>query len=88
LSYDSATAGRAARWPVRGSRADGKPRWWRARSARRAEAGFVGGFALDLHHPVGRYTNDVDIAAAIAAQLGQVGIQVTLRPTDSATFLT
>jgi peptide/nickel transport system substrate-binding protein len=53
-----------------------------------AEAGFAGGFSLDLHHPVGRYTNDVDIAAAIAAQLGQVGIQVTLKPTDSATFLT
>jgi peptide/nickel transport system substrate-binding protein len=53
-----------------------------------AEAGFAGGFPLDLHHPVGRYTNDVDIAAAVAAQLGQVGIQVTLKPTDSATFLT
>jgi peptide/nickel transport system substrate-binding protein len=52
------------------------------------QAGYPNGFAMDLYHPVGRYTNDVDIAAAIAAQLGQVGIQVTLKPTDTSTFLT
>jgi peptide/nickel transport system substrate-binding protein len=52
------------------------------------EAGFPSGFAMELYHPVGRYTNDVDIAAALAAQLGQVGIQVSLRPTETSTFLT
>ncbi|HLH24325.1 MAG TPA: ABC transporter substrate-binding protein [Chloroflexota bacterium] len=53
-----------------------------------AQAGYPDGFAMDLYHPVGRFTNDVDIAAALAAQLGQVGIQVTLKPTETSTFLT
>jgi peptide/nickel transport system substrate-binding protein len=52
------------------------------------EAGYPNGFAMELYHPVGRYTNDVDIAAALGAQLGQVGIQVSLRPTETSTFLT
>jgi peptide/nickel transport system substrate-binding protein len=53
-----------------------------------AQAGYPDGFAMELYHPVGRFTNDVDIAAALAAQLGQVGIQVTLKPTETSTFLT
>jgi peptide/nickel transport system substrate-binding protein len=53
-----------------------------------AQAGYPDGFALDVYHPVGRFTNDGDIASALAAQLGQVGIQVTLKPTETSTFLT
>ncbi|HEY7064526.1 MAG TPA: ABC transporter substrate-binding protein [Chloroflexota bacterium] len=53
-----------------------------------AQAGYPDGFPMEIYHPVGRFTNDVDIASAIAAQLGQVGIQVTLKPTETSTFLT
>jgi peptide/nickel transport system substrate-binding protein len=53
-----------------------------------AQAGYPDGFAMEVYHPVGRFTNDVDIASALAAQLGRVGIQVTLRPTETSTFLT
>jgi peptide/nickel transport system substrate-binding protein len=52
-----------------------------------AQAGFPNGFQTELVHPIGRYLGDVDMAAVIAAQLGQVGIQVTLKPTETSTYL-
>ncbi|HLH24324.1 MAG TPA: ABC transporter substrate-binding protein [Chloroflexota bacterium] len=52
-----------------------------------AQAGFPNGFQTELVHPMGRYLGDVDIASVLAAQLGQVGIQVTLKPTETSTYL-
>jgi peptide/nickel transport system substrate-binding protein len=52
-----------------------------------AQAGYPNGFQTELVHPIGRYMGDVDIAAVIAAQLGQVGIQVALKPTETSTYL-
>jgi peptide/nickel transport system substrate-binding protein len=52
-----------------------------------AQAGLPNGFQTELVHPIGRYLGDVDIASVIAAQLGQVGIQVALKPTETSTFL-
>ncbi|HEY7064525.1 MAG TPA: ABC transporter substrate-binding protein [Chloroflexota bacterium] len=52
-----------------------------------AQAGYPGGFQTELVHPIGRYTGDVDMANVIAAQLGQVGIQVTLKPTETSSYL-
>lgn len=52
-----------------------------------AQAGFPSGFQTELVHPIGRYLGDVDMAAVIAAQLGQVGIQVALKPTETSTYL-
>lgn len=42
-----------------------------------AEAGYADGFDVTLGTPNGRYTNDVQVAQAVAAQLGEVGVRVT-----------
>jgi peptide/nickel transport system substrate-binding protein len=52
-----------------------------------AQAGYPNGLKTELYHPIGRYTGDVDLANVIAAQLGEVGIQVTLRPTETSSFI-
>ena len=41
-----------------------------------AEAGYPDGFEVTLQTPSGRYVNDVQVAQAVAAQLGAVGITV------------
>lgn len=52
-----------------------------------AQAGLPAGFQTELYTPIGRYANDVEIANAIAAMLGQVGIQATVRSVETTTFL-
>ncbi|MBM3450932.1 MAG: hypothetical protein FJX78_08150 [Armatimonadetes bacterium] len=47
-----------------------------------AEAGVGGGFQMDLWHSIGRYLKDKEIAEAIAAQLGNVGVRVNLQGMD------
>ena len=42
-----------------------------------AEAGYPDGFEVTLGTPNGRYTNDVQVAQAVAAQLEDVGLSVT-----------
>ncbi|MCL6451217.1 MAG: hypothetical protein K6T75_08000 [Acetobacteraceae bacterium] len=44
-----------------------------------AEAGYPNGFTVDMVAPVGRYVKDKEVAEAVAAQLGQVGIRVNLQ---------
>lgn len=48
-----------------------------------AEAGFADGFATALEHTTGE---NQTIVEAVAAQLGEVGIDVELRPREKATF--
>jgi peptide/nickel transport system substrate-binding protein len=45
-----------------------------------AQAGYPDGLTITMDTPVGRYYRDQEIAAAIAAQLAEVGIKVTVRP--------
>jgi peptide/nickel transport system substrate-binding protein len=52
-----------------------------------AEAGYPDGFETDWHVTQGNFLKDSEIAAAVANQLGQVGIVVNLQPTESATLI-
>lgn len=47
-----------------------------------AEAGFADGFSTTLDTPIGRYLQDVEVSQVIAGQLGEVGIQVEVRPAE------
>ncbi len=51
-----------------------------------AEAGLAQGFKLTLHGTIGRYTNDVRIAEAIAQMLQRIGIETTLVSLPAAEF--
>ena len=44
-----------------------------------AEAGYPDGFAIDMQ-VVRRYTNGAEVGQAIAQQLGEIGVKVTLHP--------
>jgi peptide/nickel transport system substrate-binding protein len=47
-----------------------------------AEAGVGSGFSTVLDTPRGRYLQDVEVAQAIAGQLGKVGVKVEVRPAE------
>ena len=47
-----------------------------------AEAGYSDGFELEISATSG-YLNGIDVAQAVAAQLGEVGVKCTVRETDS-----
>jgi peptide/nickel transport system substrate-binding protein len=51
-----------------------------------AEAGYPGGFSVTLDCPNDRWINDAAICRAIAAQLGEVGIDVTANPQPKQLF--
>ena len=51
------------------------------------QAGYAGGFEITMDTPVGRYYRDREIAEAIAAQLADVGIEVTVQPREWPTYL-
>lgn len=51
------------------------------------EAGFPFERQLILNTPVGRYLKDVEIAQAVAAQLGDIGVQVEVIPLDFSVML-
>lgn len=51
-----------------------------------AEAGFADGFAMDLSCPSDAYTNFVEVCEAVAAQLGEVGIDISLDIMESGAF--
>jgi peptide/nickel transport system substrate-binding protein len=53
-----------------------------------AEAGLPQGFKLTIHGTIGRYTNDVRIAEAIAQMFQRVGIDTTLVSLPAAEFFT
>ena len=44
-----------------------------------AEAGYPAGIDLDYNHPIGRWLNDKDVAAAIAGMTAKVGIRLRLK---------
>lgn len=50
------------------------------------EAGWGDGFAVDFHHPTGRWMKDVEVAQAIGSQLGKVGIKTSLLTAEYSTF--
>jgi peptide/nickel transport system substrate-binding protein len=45
-----------------------------------AQAGYPNGFEISMDTPAGRYYRDREVAEAIAAQLAEVGIKVTVQP--------
>ena len=51
-----------------------------------AEAGYPDGFDLKIEAPTGRYLMDTEIAQAIAAMLGEVGINVDLVLMESSAY--
>lgn len=51
------------------------------------QAGYAGGFEITMDTPVGRYYRDREIAEAIAAQLADVGVEVTVQPQEWSTYL-
>jgi peptide/nickel transport system substrate-binding protein len=51
------------------------------------EAGFPNGLAFDLDVPTGRYLQASDIAQIIAAQLGDIGVQVKLREIEFGSWM-
>jgi peptide/nickel transport system substrate-binding protein len=52
-----------------------------------AQAGYPGGFEIAMDTPVGRYYQDRQIAEAIAAQLAEVGITVTVQPQEWSVYV-
>jgi peptide/nickel transport system substrate-binding protein len=52
-----------------------------------AQAGYPEGFEIAMDTPVGRYHRDQEIAEAIAAQLAQTGIKVTVQPQEWSTYV-
>jgi len=51
------------------------------------EAGFSQGLNVTFHHPTGRYVQDAAVAAAVQAQLREVGINARLATMEWATYL-
>jgi peptide/nickel transport system substrate-binding protein len=52
-----------------------------------AEVGYPEGFEIAMDTPVGRYYRDQEIAEAIAAQLAEVGIKVTVQPQEWSAYM-
>lgn len=52
-----------------------------------AEAGYPDGFSIRMEAPQARYPKDAEVAQAIAAQLGQVGIDVELDIQEWGTYI-
>lgn len=53
-----------------------------------AEAGYSEGFNVVLDAPSGRYYNDLAIAEAVAEQLAQIGVQVTVQSYNWESYVT
>ncbi|MFZ5917453.1 MAG: ABC transporter substrate-binding protein [Chloroflexota bacterium] len=51
------------------------------------QAGYPEGFTVALHTPIGVYDQDTNIAQAIAGQLGEIGIAVTVQALDWETYV-
>jgi peptide/nickel transport system substrate-binding protein len=51
-----------------------------------AEAGFADGFDMDMGCPSGAYTNFEQVCEAVAAQLGEVGVNASLTITESGAY--
>jgi peptide/nickel transport system substrate-binding protein len=52
-----------------------------------AEAGYEDGFEVTLGTPNGRYTNDVQVAQAVAAQLGEVGVRANVEVREYGAYV-
>jgi peptide/nickel transport system substrate-binding protein len=52
------------------------------------EAGYPNGFSVDLFTTTGAFPKDRDLAQAVAAQLGQVGVKVNIVPLEFADYST
>ena len=52
-----------------------------------ADAGYPDGFEVTFKYPSGRYTKDAEVGQVIAAQLAEVGIDVTQEVLEPGTFL-
>lgn len=52
-----------------------------------AEAGFANGLKFTLEIPIGRFLQASDIGQVIAAQLAEIGVEVTLLETEYSTWL-
>jgi peptide/nickel transport system substrate-binding protein len=52
-----------------------------------ADAGYLDGFDIKLHTPVGRYNKDKEASEAIGAYLMEVGIRAEVIPMDWATYV-
>jgi peptide/nickel transport system substrate-binding protein len=52
-----------------------------------AQAGYPEGFEIAMDTPVGRYYRDQEIAEAIAEQLGEINVRVTVQPQDWSTYV-
>jgi peptide/nickel transport system substrate-binding protein len=52
-----------------------------------AEAGYADGFTADFYFTTGRYLNDNQVAQAIQAQLGEVGIKLNMMSPEFGTFI-
>jgi len=52
-----------------------------------AQAGYPQGFEIAMDAPSGRYYRDQEIAEAIAAQLAEVGIEVTVQPREWSIYV-
>jgi peptide/nickel transport system substrate-binding protein len=52
-----------------------------------AQAGYSDGFEVDMDTPIGRYHRDQEIAEAVADQLADVGVKVTVRPQEWSVYV-
>ena len=52
-----------------------------------AQAGYPDGFKIDMMTPTGRYLNDQLAAEAIAGQLGEIGVEVSLEVMEWGTYV-
>ena len=52
-----------------------------------AEAGYAGGFTIDMDTCTDRYLKDVEVVQAVAQNLGQIGITVNIKTWDWTTYL-
>lgn len=48
-----------------------------------AEAGYGSGFSVDLYHTNGVYPKDAEVVQAVAAQLGEIGVKVSLKTIEA-----
>lgn len=52
-----------------------------------ADAGYGGGFDVELFHPTGRYPQDATVTEAVQAMLAEVGVNASLTTYDWGTYL-
>ena len=52
------------------------------------DAGYPNGFSTVLDTPQGRYLDDVEVSQAIAGQLAEVGVKVTVQPAEFNEYFT